>query len=196
MASQIALLVVGFVLTTVLGGALGTHFQRQTWKNQHDLQLSEQALERASNTCYSLSTLIDRRLYRMVRLEAAMARCGEAGFTRDDVEARMRAYDEVLFEWNDALNGNRAVVGTYFGESTRKMLEFEIYERFAASGACLEQVYRALVSGAATTRVPDCGLGQLNDLAYSFVSGMTRQIRDGTVGRRSAGGHTASSGQA
>ena len=90
MASQIALLVVGFVLTTILGGALGTHFQRQTWKNQHDLQLSEQELERASHTCYSLSTLIDRRLYRMVRLEAAMARCGEAGFTRDDVEVRIR----------------------------------------------------------------------------------------------------------
>jgi len=181
MAGQIALLIVGFVLTTVLGGALKTFFQRQTWKHQHEIQLYEQVLERASSTCYSLSKLIDRRLYRMVRLQAAIARCGEAGFTREDVETRMRAYDDVLFEWNDALNGNRAVVGTFFGEAARNTLETEIYERFAASGACLEKAYRDLASSRGRPAMVDCGLGQLNALAYNFVSGMTRQIRDGTV---------------
>jgi hypothetical protein len=110
MATEIVALIVGFVLTSVLGGLLGTYFQRRTWEHQHDAQLREQELERASQTCYSLSVLLDRRLYRMVRLQRAIARCQEGGFTRDDVETRFRAYDEVLFEWNDALNGNLAVM--------------------------------------------------------------------------------------
>jgi hypothetical protein len=183
MATEIVVLIVGFVLTTVLGGLLGSYFQRRTWEHQHDAQLREQELERASQTCYSLSMLLDRRLYRMVRLHHAIARCQEGGFTRADVEPRFRAYDEVLFEWNDALNGNLAVVGTYFGEPARRFLDRDVYESFAASGKCLENTYRALMRGDAV-EPPDCGLQGLNDLVYRLVSYMTSHLRDGTVGRR------------
>jgi hypothetical protein len=176
-------LIVGFVLTTVLGGLLGTYFQRRTWEHQHEAELREQELERASQTCYSLSVLLDRRLYRMVRLQQAIAHCREGGFTRDDVETRFREYDEVLIEWNDALNGNVAVIGTYFGEPARRFLDHDIYESFAASGKCLERAYRVVISGDSAEAV-DCELERLNDLVYRLVSYMTGHLRDGTVGRR------------
>jgi hypothetical protein len=185
MGTEIVVLMVGFVLTTVVGGLLGSYFQRRTWDHQHDAQLRAQELERASQTCNSLSMLLDRRLYRMVRLEYAIARCREGGITRDDVEARFRAYDEVLFEWNDALNGNLAVIGTFFGEPARRFLDHEVYEAFAASGRCLENLYRALASEGAV-ELGDCGLQRLNDLVYRLVSYMTSHLRDGTVGRQVA----------
>jgi hypothetical protein len=182
-AANIVVLVVGFVLTTVVGGLLGAHFQRRTWDHQHEAQLREKELERAADVCMSVSGLLDRRLYRMTRLQAAMSRCGEGDLTMEDVAARMRDYDQVLFEWNDALNGHRAVVGTYFGEAARQFLEDQIYESFSASGACLERTYRSVREGAALSDGADCGLAALNDLCYRLVSNMTSQIRDGDVGR-------------
>ncbi len=184
MASEIVVLIVGFVLTTVVGGLLGAYFQRRTWDHQHEAQLYEHELERASQTCYALSVLLDRRLYRMVRLQRAIAGCHHGRFTRDDVDARMRTYDEVLFEWNDALNGNLAVIGTYFGEPARRFLDEEIYESFATSGACLESAYRALSNEDSRPDRRDCELDRLNDLVYRLVAYMTSHLRDGIVGRR------------
>jgi len=37
-------LVVGFVLTTVLGGVLGTYLQRRTWDHQNEARLREEEL--------------------------------------------------------------------------------------------------------------------------------------------------------
>jgi hypothetical protein len=182
MATEIVVLIVGFVLTTVLGGLLGSYFQRRTWDHQHEAQLRDQELERASHTCYSLSVLLDRRLYRMVRLQHAIGRCQEGGFTRDQVQARLRAYDEVLVEWNDGLNGNLAVIGTYFGEPARRFLDHDVYESFAASGKCLETAYQALMNGD-SVELEQCELHRLNDLVYRLVSYMTGHLRDGTVGR-------------
>jgi hypothetical protein len=53
---------VGCLLTTVLGGLLGALFQRRTWDHQHDAQLFEKEIERAADVCYSLSTMLDRRM--------------------------------------------------------------------------------------------------------------------------------------
>jgi hypothetical protein len=173
-------------LTTVLGGLLGVVFQRRTWDHQHQTQLYEKELDRAAEVCFSLSTLLDRRLYRMFRLRAALANCAEGAFTRDDVETRMRAYDEVLMQWNDAMNGNLAVVGTYFGEQARRFLDHQIYPSFAASGVSLEQAYRELLNGGASASFGDCGLERLNNLVYRMVSYMTEHLRDGSVGRQAS----------
>jgi len=37
---QLLLLIVGFVLTSVAGGALGSWFQRRAWAHQHEIQLT------------------------------------------------------------------------------------------------------------------------------------------------------------
>ena len=118
----------------------------------------------------------------MVRLRAALANCTDGEFSWDDVETRMRAYDEILIEWNDGLNGHLAVIGTYFGENARAFLDDEIYPSFAASGDRLEQAYRELANGTADTQIGNCGLERLNDLVYRVVSYMTSHLRDGSVG--------------
>jgi hypothetical protein len=40
-------LVVGFLLTTVLGGLLGTYLQRRSWEHQNEVQLRQAELDKA-----------------------------------------------------------------------------------------------------------------------------------------------------
>src|SRR5580693_8556624 len=76
MTQQLLLLVAGFVLTSVAGGALGYWFQHRAWAHQHEIQLRdeehqhevkrrEEEHQRALKTFEEVSQLLDRRLYRM-----------------------------------------------------------------------------------------------------------------------------------
>jgi hypothetical protein len=178
-------LVVGFMLTTVFGGALGWFFQNRTWQNQNEARLREDELRRADDVCRSLSSLLDKRLYRMLRLFHALR--ADTGSTRSEaVEERLRDYDVVLFEWNDALNLHLALVGTYFGDSARLWLDEGIYVGFRELGLRLEARYRAL-GGDASTQDDDTEIessfAALNDEVYRFGLLMMTRLRDGAVGR-------------
>ena len=173
------------MLTTVLGGALGWFFQNRSWRNENNARLREDELRRADNVCQSLSSLLDKRLYRMLRLFYALR--AAAGSTHSEaVEERLRDYDTVLFEWNDALNLHLALVGTYFGDSARRWLDDEIYAGFQELGLRLEARYRTLGS-ATSTRDDDTEIERsfaaLNDEVYRFGLLMMTGLRDGKVGR-------------
>jgi type II secretory pathway pseudopilin PulG len=47
---QLVLIVVGFLLTTVLGGLLGTYLQQRTWEHQNRARLREDELRRAADS--------------------------------------------------------------------------------------------------------------------------------------------------
>jgi hypothetical protein len=70
--SELLPIVVGFVLTTVLGGVIGTYLQRRSWDHQNEARLREDELRRADAVCQSVSGLLDKRRYRMLRLLAAL----------------------------------------------------------------------------------------------------------------------------
>ena len=141
LANEIIPLVVGFVLTTVLGGWLGARLQRRTWDHQNEVQLRQDELRRADNVCHSVSTLLDKRLYRMSRFYSAMASDPELPEGSERIQACLKEYNAVLYEWNDSLNLNLALMGAYFGEEARNWLDFELYEQFKQVGAELEDHY-------------------------------------------------------
>jgi hypothetical protein len=180
-------LFVGFVLTTVLGGLLGSYLQQRSWSHQNEARLREQGLTRAAAVCENVSQLLDKRLYRMTRLLHAVQGRRDGTVPEEQVHERWRDYDAVLFEWNDALNLNLALVGTYFGHGARAYLDRELYARFAAAGAALERAYRA-----ARDREPEppgleslaAELRQLNHGNYDLGLFMMTALREGLVGRR------------
>ena len=49
MGRDLLSLVIGFLLTSVLGGPLGYLFQRRTWEHQHDMQQRDQERQQALN---------------------------------------------------------------------------------------------------------------------------------------------------
>jgi peptidoglycan hydrolase-like protein with peptidoglycan-binding domain len=133
MADQVVLLLVGFVLTTVIGGALGYYFQRRTW----DANRRESERTEAANVFDDVSRAMDERLYRM-----RLVYWGLKGGDEDRIAAAMAEYRATLVKWNDNLNRNLARVQRCFGRGVWAFLSGVLYEEFAIIGRHLEGRYR------------------------------------------------------
>lgn len=133
MASQVVLLVVGFVLTTVVGGVLGYYFQRRTW----DANRRESERSAAAGVFDDISRGMDERLYRM-----RLVYWGLRGGDEERIAAAMAEYRATLVKWNDNLNRNLALVQRYFGSEVWAFVSEVLYEEFAIIGRHLESWYR------------------------------------------------------
>jgi hypothetical protein len=181
-------IVAGFLLTTVLGGLLGSWLQQRTWDHQRTANLSDRELEKADSVCQEISKLLDKRLYRMLRLYYALRSARNSGSTqaKEAARARLGDYDSLLYEWNDQLNLNLALIGSYFGQTARDWLHFEIYELCQIIGSELEALYRHVIDQVPlTVNVDDIELhlSTLNEQVYRLGVFMMTQLREGYVGR-------------
>ena len=190
MWNQALPILLGFVLTTIVGGLFASFLQQRSWHYQNEQRLREDDVNRASNVCRSLSALVDKRWYRMERLLGATIAHANGRLARDMLDARLQEYDQVLMEWNDELNARLAIVGAYFGRDLRDFLDRVVYEAFNDAGQHLESLYRASMdvqnnslnpAGVADVRTK---LGDVNKLAYRLSFTMMVRIREGRVGRR------------
>ena len=179
-------IVVGFALTTVAGGWWAARLQERSWARQNDVRLREAENERAGAACQEITLLLDRRLYRMRRLLWAAG----SGAPEDEVERRLADYRDVLFAWNDHLNTNLSLVGSYFGDTARAYLD-GLYEDFKRVGQDVEEVVRAVRGGSDPSEVAarvaaeldGREVGSLNDRVYQFGLILMGQLREGQVGR-------------
>jgi hypothetical protein len=128
----------GFLLTTVFGGVLGYYFQNRAWRHQFRLRLLEADLASSTKVFEELSRLMDKRLYRMRQVHWKLKQSA----SDDILKEHMRAYREVLYEWNDALNRNLALAEICFGSNIKGALENSIYEEFSRIGGVLESGYK------------------------------------------------------
>jgi hypothetical protein len=179
MADQVALLVLGFVLTTVVGGILGYYFQRRTW----DANRRESERTAAAGVFDDVSRAMDERLYRMRKLYWSLKARDE-----ERIAAAMDEYSSALVKWNDSLNRNLALVYRYFGRDVWAFLSRTIYEEFAVIGRHLEERYRLKHDSA--SRPPDAAhlhitgrrLQALSNDIYELNRYVIAMIRRGTVG--------------
>ena len=182
---------VGFVLTTVLGGLLGFWFQSRAWSHQHEAQQRDQEYDQALHTFEDVSTLLDKRLYRMRRLYWAARRNADTRVDRDAVSAARDAYVEVLFTWNDNLNRNLALTQTYFGTATRLSLEHDILAEYAAIGRILDPFVRMVLSTddpvSRSRAGPSPGRAQYHGVRHQRADAAAAAFA--SVGRRGAEGH-------
>jgi tetratricopeptide (TPR) repeat protein len=185
MLDQLVLLLAGFVLTTVLGGGLGYLFQRRSWAHQHETVRAEQERQQAIKVFEEVSSLLDKRPYRMRRLYWAAKKVarehGDAALA-----ARLGDYDETLELWNDNLNRNLALVHAYFGRGARRRLEIELYEEYAAIGGALEEFVRVVSDATEGAPIPPLGrrLSRLGHRVYLFNLCMLELLRTGQLGDR------------
>ena len=124
--SSLIPIVVGFLLTSVLGGLLGSWLQQRTWDHQRTVTLSDRELEAAGAVCQDISKLMDKRLYRMLRLYYALTTAGSSASAepKEIARARLQDYDSFLYEWNDRLNLNLALVGAVFRAGSPGLVAF------------------------------------------------------------------------
>jgi hypothetical protein len=181
-SDQLILLLVGFGLTTVVGGLLGYFFQRRTWANQNRATLREAERQAAVRTFEELSNAMDRRLHRMTQLEAFLRR--EDSAASQLVEKHLELYREALDIWNENLNRNLALTQRYFGARVKSYLEAEIYERFQRAGSELENGYRQRVRNEQAFTSPSLQreLRTLNERIYDLNVEMIGLVQQGNVG--------------
>ena len=140
--SPLLLLVAGFVLTTVVGGALGYFFQQRAWRQQTLAQRVDRDLQAGTTTFEEVSVLLDQRLYRMRRVYWLARRAAPAHEDLGELDAALEAYRAVVARWNDNLNRLLALVQTNFGRPLRERLQYELYDTYAAIGEELDQFVR------------------------------------------------------
>ncbi len=182
--SQLLLLVVGFVLTTVLGGTFAYALQSRSWRHQHDVQVREQERERAVQAFDEISRLLDRRLYRLRQLywHVEDKPRGDEG---DDTKTELDGYRAVVYEWNESVNRNLALVHQYFGKDLRERLDNRIGAEFRDVGREVEQLWKASRGSDGAEVPPDFEdrIDRLSDLVYLFNIEMIRMIQSGRIGR-------------
>jgi hypothetical protein len=185
--NPIVTIAVSFVLTTVVGGLIGTYLQRRTWDHQNHVRVEESGLSRADEISHQVMRLLDKRLYRMLRLYVACRTGHTDAEGQETRQERLHDYDAVLFEWNDQLNSTLALIGTYFGRAARDWLEAEVYLGFQLVGARLEDLYRLSTVDAERRGVEDevrGGLNDLNDRVYRLGVFLAGQVLARRVGRQ------------
>ncbi len=178
MSDQVALLLLGFLLTTVLGGLLGYVFQRRAWSHQFDVQRRGAERQAASAALDELSSVLDKRRYRMLLTYWRLDSLDSQGL--DDAVA---GYKAVLEEWNDGLNRRLALVATHFGADLKRELDV-LYEEYREAGRLLELGVRDRRAGEpATDRAMLAELLEsLNVRNYDFAAAGLAAIIAGRVG--------------
>jgi hypothetical protein len=182
LAQQLALLAAGFVLTTVLGGILGSYLQNRAWRHQFEIQRREREQTNAESALHEVTSLLDKRRYRMLMLYWYLR---DADHTRPPTsvgERRLEQYQEVLYEWNDNLNRRLALVATNFGGDMKRTLD-GLYEEYRQVGILLDDAFRGHRM-AGDYQVANIGprLNQLNIDNYQYSERGLLLLTDGQVG--------------
>jgi len=185
MGDQVLLLLVGFALTSVFGGGLGMFFQTRGWSHQHRVQQRDEERAQAIKVFEEVSSLLDKRLYRMrLVFWAAERRAGGADAER--LDQALDDYREVLTIWNDNLNRSAALVHAYFGGDARLQLESELYEEYSAIGRVLDLFVRDVQAPHdVDVGVPPIGerLARLGHRICNFNALLLRLLQDDQLGR-------------
>ncbi len=178
MRDELVLLIVGFGLTTVVGGLLGSWLQTRSWRRQEADRLRQAELDAARHFYQELSRLLDRRLHRMRQLDGRLERQGQAV----ELERLLANYRAVVDDWNENLNRNLALVVSYFGDGAHAELEL-LYEQFAAAGSAIEHRVREYAEDGKTRTPPVAAeLRELDVAIYDLNRQMLRALQSGAIG--------------
>jgi hypothetical protein len=188
--AEVISIVVGFVLTTVVGGLWAARLQMRSWQRQNELRLLEDEAKHAAEVCHEVTRLLDKRLYRMRRLHWAIEAFQRDATKEGSLNDKQADYNAILYEWNDSLNLNLARLGSDFGESAREFL-YLLYEHFRRVGEMLEDALAGAQRGENVSPLLEelnpefegWTETSLNNRVYLLGLALMTQLREGQVGR-------------
>ena len=127
--SNLGLLVVGFLLTGVLGASLNWLIQKDIWERQRKHQLLLRRISSGKELFDEVSTLFSRRGHGLYTVFRAI----EENASADDVKKSWADYNDVVRQWNAQLYGIRLKLELSAGKAIAA--EFYDYADEAASEA-------------------------------------------------------------
>lgn len=132
---------VGFVLTGIVGTWITYYWQTQNWKRQQKYIREKEQSEKQMAITQELSRLLDKRRYRMLRAYHSLKRNNVKKLADE-----WRKYDEILFEWNDNLNGHVTELRHFFGRDKQDYFESYLIGEYYRAGRALEEAKVAIDS--------------------------------------------------
>lgn len=106
-------LVIGFILTTGLGGFLGAGLQRMQWSREARLDIAKQGYVDATALLDDVYTLVDKRYYHLFRWYRSVY----DEDTEKKVGEREAAYFVAVREWNEKLRSHHQSIRRHLGVS-------------------------------------------------------------------------------
>jgi hypothetical protein len=110
--SSLQSLILGFVLTTVVGGLIGAWFQRAAWRRQARLELLKQAYVDANDLFADVSNLVDARYFRLYRWFL----CVQDNDAEETIADREQWYFDIVATWNEQLRVRHNRIRMHLGE--------------------------------------------------------------------------------
>src|SRR3954471_8721782 len=111
MVGELVRSLLSFVLLTVVGAILGAILQHRGWRCKWSLESKDKRLSIAREVYQEVSRLMDKRLFRSKQLHVWIRR-GDS----ERIKLSIENYRQVIFEWNDSINRNLAMLEIYFGK--------------------------------------------------------------------------------
>ena len=173
---DVIILILGFILTTIVGGYLTNSWQSNSANIQRQKEQANHAIQEATKIFEEISRLMDKRLYRMRRINMGMG----SDTKNEEMNKRWDAYRSTLFEWNENLNRNLALIQMYFGQDARNILEHEIQSRYIKFGAMLESA-RDSNGNSSSYKKRNIVADELNNYIYQFDLILIEKIQNGNV---------------
>ena len=173
------LVVLTFGLTTLVGGWLTSRFQERLWSQKKEDSKKISELRVATKTFEDLSSVIDKRIYRMDKL----ARWMEDNTDQSMIGRQMNEYRDTLYEWNDSYNKNKAKMNLYFGKDISDRFDY-MHGFFKDTGKVLEEQYYLDPRKRNSEKLFFVGdrIGDLNRMALEINERMIGKIQKQEVG--------------
>jgi hypothetical protein len=122
LGSEQGKLLLGFLLTTMVGGVLTVLFQQYSWKRQVRLDLYRQRYKDGTDLLARVSSLIDRRYFALQRVAWAI----DAGAPSASTAEKEKEYFAIVVKWNGNLRALHNSIRLLIGEN--EALAFLDYE--------------------------------------------------------------------
>lgn len=144
-ATTLIPIVVGFVLTGIVGALVTARLQTRVWQRQDDVFQRRHEREQRLVAFNEMSGVLDTRLYVMRQVFWALRRQAR-GDNSLDLDAARQTYRAALAAWNGGWNRLAALSQVHFGQEAREHLE-QLRKEYEELGFALDEALRAFFRG-------------------------------------------------
>lgn len=174
--NELVLLLLGFVLTSILGGFLTTCYQSRSRLDAERTTRLQGELARATAVSEEVSRALDRRLYRTRVLVWTL----KDNAPDPELQVAREEYRKAMADWNENLNRLYSSTEYCFGSELRSTLESSLAERFRSIHRSIDACVRD--RGACDAAKIDEDINAFNPEIYSFDAQLLEQIKRGNIG--------------
>lgn len=118
--SKIILLVVGFILTGIVGSFLNHQFQREVWKRQAHYEIAKRQLDQAREVIEETLLHASKRFYAMQKVFWSLE-----SFNTEEAKQRWEEYSIIKDEWNIMVSNYRSKIKIFLDPK----LSYELLDR-------------------------------------------------------------------